>query len=82
MRCWRARRRIVLSLTQIDNVEELDCAEFVIQCGKRDYTFKAPSEETCTVLVHNLRQLRERAARERAARVGNVPQEAEAGRRR
>ena len=52
----------------VETIEELDCAEFVLQCGKRDFTFKAPSEDACTVLVHNLRQLRERAARERAAR--------------
>ena len=41
--------------------------QFVLQCASRDYTFKAPSEEACTVLVHNLRQLRERA-RARLAR--------------
>lgn len=51
----------------VDTIEELDCAEFVLHCGKRDFTFKAPSEDACTVLVHNLRQLRERANRERLA---------------
>jgi len=47
----------------IKEIDELDCAEFVLQCGRRDYTFKAPSEDVCAVLVHNLRQLRERAKR-------------------
>lgn len=51
----------------VDTIEELDCAEFVLQCNKRDFTFKAPSEDACTVLVHNLRQLRERAIRAAAA---------------
>ena len=59
----------------VETIEELDCAEFVLQCGKRDFTFKAPSEDACTVLVHNLRQLRERAARERAAREADEPEE-------
>ena len=57
----------------VETIEELDCAEFVLQCGKRDFTFKAPSEDACTVLVHNLRQLRERAAREKAARDAEAP---------
>ena len=34
--------------------------EFVLQCHKRDYTFKAADERKCQVIVHNLRQLRER----------------------
>jgi hypothetical protein len=57
----------------VETIEELDCAEFVLQCGKRDFTFKAPSEDACTVLVHNLRQLRERSAREKAAREAEAP---------
>ena len=36
-------------------------AQFVLQCSNRDYTFKAANENLSTVLVHNLRQLRERA---------------------
>ena len=51
----------------VEGIEELDCAEFVLTCGKRDFTFKAPSEDACTVLVHNLRQLRERARRQQEA---------------
>ena len=47
----------------IKEIDELDAAEFVLQCERRDYTFKAPTEEACAVLVHNLRQLRERANR-------------------
>ncbi len=47
----------------IKEIDELDAAEFVLQCERRDYTFKAPSEESCAVLVHNLRQLRERSNR-------------------
>ena len=51
----------------VDTIEELDCAEFVLACKKHAFTFKAPSEDACTVLVHNLRQLRERALRAAAA---------------
>lgn len=54
-----APKKIPFSAMQ--EIEELDCSEFVLQCSNRDYTFKAPTEEACTVLVHNLRQLRERA---------------------
>jgi len=50
-----------ITFASVREIEELDCAEFVLQCASRDYTFKAPSEEACTVLVHNLRQLRERS---------------------
>jgi len=46
--------------SSIKEIEELDCSEFVLQCNSRDYTFKAPDEAVCTVLVHNLRQLKER----------------------
>jgi len=56
-----------ITFASVREIEELDSAEFVLQCASRDYTFKAPSEEACTVLVHNLRQLRERA-RARLAR--------------
>mmetsp|Transcript_1941 Transcript_1941/g.3130 ORF Transcript_1941/g.3130 Transcript_1941/m.3130 type:complete len:150 (+) Transcript_1941:97-546(+) len=49
-----------ISFSEVKEIEELDCAEFVLQCPNRDYTFKAPNEDACTVLVHNLRQLRER----------------------
>ena len=52
-------------------VEELDCAEFVLLSGRREYTFKAPSEDACTVLVHNLRQLCERQ-RAAAAAAGDA----------
>eukprot|EP00965_Chrysotila_dentata_P078362 2582442-Pleurochrysis_carterae.AAC.2 len=42
----------------IKEIEELDCAEssrvlrlqFVLQCANRDFTFKAPNEDACTVL--------------------------------
>ena len=50
-----------IMFTAVDAIEELDCSEFVLVCGKRVMTFKAQSEDACTVLVHNLRQLRERA---------------------
>eukprot|EP00310_Coccolithus_braarudii_P012311 CAMPEP_0183350986 /NCGR_PEP_ID=MMETSP0164_2-20130417/22666_1 /TAXON_ID=221442 /ORGANISM="Coccolithus pelagicus ssp braarudi, Strain PLY182g" /LENGTH=164 /DNA_ID=CAMNT_0025523053 /DNA_START=69 /DNA_END=563 /DNA_ORIENTATION=+ len=43
----------------VKQIEELDCAEFVLQTASRDYTFKAPNEDAATVLVHNLRQLRQ-----------------------
>ena len=46
--------RNVLSVAPFPN------SQFVLQCGNRDYTFKAPDESVCTVLVHNLRQLKER----------------------
>jgi len=46
---------------QMLQIEELDAGEFVLQCNNRDYTFKAANERMSTVLVHNLRQLRERA---------------------
>ena len=39
--------------------------------GRREYTFKAPSEDACTVLVHNLRQLCERQ-RAAAAAAGDA----------
>mmetsp|Transcript_32462 Transcript_32462/g.68286 ORF Transcript_32462/g.68286 Transcript_32462/m.68286 type:complete len:149 (+) Transcript_32462:41-487(+) len=35
----------------IKEIEELDCAEFVLQCANRDFTFKAPNEDACTVLA-------------------------------
>ena len=44
----------------VREIEELEYGEFVLQCAKRDYTFKAPDETKCQVIVHNLRQLRER----------------------
>jgi len=47
--------------SQMLQIEELDAGEFVLQCSNRDYTFKAANENMSTVLVHNLRQLRERA---------------------
>ncbi|KAL1495209.1 hypothetical protein AB1Y20_017073 [Prymnesium parvum] len=47
--------------SSILHIEELDQGEFVLQCNNRDYTFKAPNENLSSVLVHNLRQLRERA---------------------
>ena len=42
------------------DIIELEYGEFVLQCQKRDYTFKAASDARCQILVHNLRQLRER----------------------
>lgn len=44
----------------IREIEELEYGEFVLQCSKRDYTFKVPDEQKCQIFVHNLRQLRER----------------------
>jgi len=44
----------------VREIEELEYGEFVLQCAKRDYTFKAPNDTTCQVFTHNLRQLRER----------------------
>lgn len=49
-----------IEFRDIKEIEELEYGEFVLQCSKRDYTFKAPDETKCQVLVHNLRQLRER----------------------
>jgi hypothetical protein len=49
-----------IEFRDIREIEELENAEFVLQTGKRDYTFKAPNENKCQVFVHNLRQLRER----------------------
>ena len=64
----KAKRIEFASITEI---EELDCAEFVLLSGRREYTFKAPSEDACTVLVHNLRQLCERQ-RAAAAAAGDA----------
>jgi len=50
-----------IPFSSVLHIEELDQGEFVLQCANRDYTFKASHEGMCTVLVHNLRQLRERA---------------------
>jgi hypothetical protein len=44
----------------VQGIEELECGEFVLMCERRDYTFKAPTEQVCSVLVHNLKALRER----------------------
>lgn len=49
-----------ISFSEIREIEELEFGEFVLTTPKRDYTFKAPTEQKCQVLVHNLRQLRER----------------------
>lgn len=49
-----------IEFSTIREIEELEYGEFVLQCGKRDYTFKAPDEQTCEVFVGNLRQLIER----------------------
>jgi hypothetical protein len=56
----------------VKQIEELDCAEFVLQTGSRDYTFKAPNEDAATVLVHNLRQLRALATRRAGDASGDV----------
>lgn len=52
-----------IKYNDVKEIEELDCAEFVLQTASRDYTFKAPNEDAATVLVHNLRQLRALASR-------------------
>lgn len=49
-----------IEFKNVRDIEELEYGEFVLQCKKRDYTFKAPDENKCQVIVHNLRQLRER----------------------
>ena len=49
-----------IAFADVREIEELEYGEFVLQCHKRDYTFKAPDEHKCQVIVHNLRQLRER----------------------
>jgi len=49
-----------IPFSDIQQIEELEFGEFVLQCPRRDYTFKAPDEFKCQVFVHNLRQLRER----------------------
>lgn len=49
-----------IEFKDLKEIEELEFGEFVLQCKKRDYTFKAPDENKCQVIVHNLRQLRER----------------------
>jgi len=49
-----------IEFRDVKEIEELEYGEFVLQCTKRDYTFKAPDENRCQVVVHNLRQLRER----------------------
>ena len=51
-------KRIEFSI--IREIEELEHGEFVLQCAKRDYTFKAADEARCEIFVHNLRQLIER----------------------
>ena len=49
-----------IEFSDIHDIEELEYGEFVLQCSKRSYTFKAPDEVKCQIFVHNLRQLRER----------------------
>ena len=49
-----------IEFRDVKEIEELEYGEFVLQCSKRDYTFKAADEHKCQVIVHNLRQLRER----------------------
>ena len=49
-----------IEFRDVREIEELEYGEFVLQCSKRDYTFKAADEHKCQVIVHNLRQLRER----------------------
>uniref|UniRef100_A0A7S2JS61 PH domain-containing protein n=1 Tax=Haptolina brevifila TaxID=156173 RepID=A0A7S2JS61_9EUKA len=49
-----------IPFSDVQMIEELEFGEFVLQCSKRDYTFKAPDEVKCQVFVNNLRQLRER----------------------
>mmetsp|Transcript_22271 Transcript_22271/g.56870 ORF Transcript_22271/g.56870 Transcript_22271/m.56870 type:complete len:90 (-) Transcript_22271:232-501(-) len=46
--------------SDVNRIDELEYGEFVLEMRKRNYTFKAPSEQKCQVLVHNLRQLRDR----------------------
>jgi len=54
-----------IMFASVQQIEELDCGEFVLQCNNRDYTFKAANEHLSQVLTHNLRQLRDRARDER-----------------
>ena len=34
---------------EVREIDELEYGEFVLQCKKRDYTFKAPDEQKCQV---------------------------------
>ena len=49
-----------IEFSSIKGIEELEYGEFVLQCVKREYTFKASDEARCEVFVNNLRQLIER----------------------
>ena len=40
-----------IAFTDVREIEELEYGEFVLQCGKRDYTFKAPDERKCQVCL-------------------------------
>ena len=50
-----------IEFRDIREIEELENAEFVLQTGKRDYTFKAPNENKC--------QVRERPLDDRSPRL-------------
>ena len=38
-----------IEFSNLKEIEELEYGEFVMQCKKRDYTFKCPDEKTCQV---------------------------------
>ena len=38
-----------IEFRDVREIEELEYGEFVLQCTKRDYTFKAPDEKKCQV---------------------------------
>ena len=54
----RAKKIPFAAMVSIDGLASGD--EFMVQCGVRDYTFKAEDEAHCATMVRNLRQLRER----------------------
>jgi len=49
-----------ISFSDVRRIDELEYGEFQLEVAKRMYTFKAPSDHKCQVIVHNLRQLHER----------------------
>ena len=47
-----------IEFRDIKEIEELEYGEFVLQCTKRDYTFKAPDENRCQVHAPRTRRRR------------------------
>lgn len=69
-----------VKFADINGIEELrgHSAEFELRCAGQELIFKAASEDACTTLVLNLRQLQELQGRYAAAEVAHAAADAEA----